>query len=153
MQFYKTWDTGYATQQATRPQSLGYGLVDSPVGLAGWIFEKLQAWSDNPGLATEVLGRDAVLDNIMLYWLNAAGASAARLYWESFGKTKLRDVMVPTGISAFPEEILPAPRSWVEQRMKNIVYWNELPRGGHFAAWEQPELFVGELRACFALMR
>ncbi|MBV1687424.1 epoxide hydrolase [Novosphingobium sp. G106] len=153
MQFYKTWDTGYAIQQATRPQSLGYGLVDSPIGLAGWIYEKLQAWSDNPGAATEVLGRDAVLDNIMLYWLGAAGASAARLYWESFGKTRLQDVTLPAGFSVFPEEILPAPRSWVEQRMKNIAYWNELPRGGHFAAWEQPELFVGELRACFALMR
>jgi pimeloyl-ACP methyl ester carboxylesterase len=153
MQFYKAWDSGYATQQATRPQSLGYGLVDSPVGLAGWIYEKLQVWSDNSGRATDVLGCDAVLDNIMLYWLGAAGASSARIYWESFGKAKPQEVTMPVGVSTFPKDIMPAPRSWVERRMKNIVYWNELPRGGHFAAWEQPELFVDELRKCFALMR
>ena len=153
MQYYKEWDSGYSTQQGTRPQTLGYGLVDSPVGLAGWIYEKLHGWSDNAGDAQAVLGRDAVLDNIMLYWLNGNGASAARLYWESFGKVKPQDVRLPAGVSAFPKEIMPAPRSWVERRMKNIVYWNELDRGGHFAAWEQPELFVGELRKCFALMR
>lgn len=153
MQFYKDWDSGYSTQQGTRPQTLGYGLVDSPVGLAGWIYEKVQAWSDNPGNAWDAIGRNAVLDNIMFYWLTASGASAARLYWESFGKTKLGEVRLPAGVSAFPKDILPVPRAWAERRMKNLVYWNELDRGGHFAAWEQPELFVDELRKCFALMR
>jgi pimeloyl-ACP methyl ester carboxylesterase len=153
MQYYKDWDSGYSTQQGSRPQTLGYGLVDSPAGLAGWIYEKLQAWSDSSGNAWDVLGRDAVLDNIMLYWLTASGASAARLYWESFGKVRPGEVLLPAGVSAFPKDILPAPRSWVERRVKNLVYWNELDRGGHFAAWEQPELFVGELRNCFNLMR
>lgn len=153
MRFYKAWDWGYSQIQGTRPQSLGYGLVDSPVGLAGWIFEKLQGWSDNAADACDLLGIDAVLDNIMLYWLPGNGASAARLYWESFGRTKLPDVHLPAAASAFPRDILPAPRSWVEGRLKNLVYWNELDRGGHFAAWEQPDLFVDELRKGFSSMR
>lgn len=153
MQYYRDHDSGYSRQQGTRPQSLGYGLVDSPVGLAGWIYEKLQAWSDNPGLASDVLTLDGVIDNLMLYWLPGTGASAARLYWESFGKVDFGEILLPAGVSAFPREILPAPRHWVERRMKNIVYWNELNRGGHFAAWEQPALFVEELRACFRLLR
>lgn len=153
MQYYKEWDSGYSTQQGTRPQSLGYGLVDSPVALAGWIYEKLHGWSDHAGSACDVLGRDAVLDNIMLYWLPGTGASAARLYWQSFGKLKITEVTLPLGVSTFPKDILPAPRSWVEQRMRNIVYWNDLESGGHFAAWERPAAFVDELRKCFALMR
>lgn len=153
MEYYKQWDCGYSTQQGTRPQTLGYGLVDSPVALAGWIYEKLHCWSDNAGDACALLGRDAVLDNIMLYWLGANGASAARLYWESFAKTRMGEVLLPVGVSAFPGEILPAPRSWAERRLRNIVYWNEPERGGHFAAWEQPGLFVDEVRACFSLMR
>lgn len=153
MAFYNEWDMAYAKQQATRPQTLGYGLVDSPVGLAGWIYEKLQVWSDNPGNAWDVLGRDAVLDNVMLYWLTGTGASAARLYWESFGGGNDGRIAVPAGASAFPKDIMPVPRSWMEQRYENMVYWNELDRGGHFAAWEQPELFVAELRQCFGLMR
>lgn len=153
MQYYNDWDSGYSKQQQTRPQSVGYGLVDSPVGLAGWIYEKLHGWSDNAGDACVLLGRDAVLDNIMLYWLPATGASAARLYWESFARIKPGEINLPAGISVFPGEITPSPRGWVERRMKNIVHWNELDRGGHFAAWEQPELFVDELRRCFARMR
>lgn len=153
MQYYQEWDSGYSKQQGTRPQSLGYGLVDSPVGLAGWIYEKLHAWSDNSGCAWELLGRDAILDNIMLYWLPATGASAARLYWESFGRVKPGEITIPSGVSAFPKDITPAPRSWLERRMKNLVYYNELDRGGHFAAWEQPALFVQELRKCFAPLR
>lgn len=153
MAYYHEWDSGYAKQQQTRPQTLGYGLVDSPVGLAGWIFEKLHGWSDNGGDVCAVLGRDAVLDNIMLYWLPATGASAARLYWESFARIKPGEITLPAGISVFPKEITPSPRAWVERRMKNIVHWNELPRGGHFAAWEQSHLFVDELRECFRPMR
>lgn len=150
LQYYQEWDSGYSKQQSTRPQTVGYGLVDSPVGLAGWIFEKMHAWTDNAGSPFDALSKDAILDNIMLYWLPATGASAARLYWESFAKFGEGEVAIPAGASAFPKEIIPAPRKWAERRYTNLVYWNDLPKGGHFAAWEQPELFAGELRACFS---
>jgi pimeloyl-ACP methyl ester carboxylesterase len=153
MAWYRQWDMGYASLQGTRPQTLGYGLADSPVGQAAWILEKLQGWSDNSGSVLDLLGRDAVLDNVMLYWLTNSATSAARLYWESFGKSRPPEIQVPMGVSAFAGDILPAPRSWVEQRARNLVYWNEVARGGHFAAWEQPRVFVEELRHCFALMR
>lgn len=146
-------DSAYSQVQSTRPQTIGYGLVDSPVALAGWIIEKLYNWSDNAGDVCALLGRDAMLDNIMLYWLTGTGASAARLYWESFGGGNDGIVHIPAGASAFPRDIMPAPRSWMEQRYANMVYWNDMPCGGHFAAWEQPGMFVDELRACFALMR
>ena len=155
--FYQEWDSGYSKQQATRPQTLGYGLVDSPIGQAAWILEKFYAWTDCNGHPENALTRDELLDNVMLYWLNAAGASSGRLYWESFGKAFSGDqdnsVSLQTGCSIFPKEIVATPRSWAERRYKNIVYWNELDRGGHFAAFEQPELFVKELRNCFKLMR
>jgi epoxide hydrolase len=155
--YYQEWDSGYSKQQATRPQTLGYGLVDSPVGQAAWILEKFWAWTDCNGHPENALTRDELLDNVMLYWLLGTGASSARLYWESFGKTfrdgQSQGVQLPTGCSIFPKEIVPTPRSWAEKRYRNIVYWNELDRGGHFAAFEQPELFVKELRACFRLMR
>lgn len=151
---YTKFDSGYAKVQSTRPQTIGYALVDSPVALAAWIYEKLAGWTDNPGSPLEVLSMDAVLDNVMLYWLPGAGASAARLYWESYGKIgQSGPVMLPAGVSTFPREITKAPREWAQQILRNIVYWNDCPRGGHFAAWEQPELFVSELRACFSLMR
>jgi len=150
---YQDWDSGYSKQQGTRPQSLGYGLVDSPVGQAAWIFEKMWAWTDNQGSPYDALSRDTILDNIMLYWLPATGASSARLYWESFAKFGQGEVNIPAGASAFPGEIVPATRKWAERRYTNLIYWNELEKGGHFAAWEQPELFAGELRACFAMMR
>jgi epoxide hydrolase len=155
--YYQEWDSGYSKQQATRPQTLGYGLVDSPAGQAAWILEKFWAWTDCNGHPENALSRDELLDNVMLYWLNAAGASSARLYWESFGKAfggaADAGVSLPTGCSIFPKEIVATPRSWAQVRYKNIVYWNELDRGGHFAAFEQPELFVEELRSCFRLMR
>ncbi|MCY1671504.1 epoxide hydrolase [Novosphingobium sp. SL115] len=152
MQHYQDWDSGYSKQQATRPQTVGYGLVDSPVGLAGWIYEKMQAWTDNAGAAEDALSRDDILDNIMLYWLTAAGASSARLYWESFGSFGPKDIDIPVGASAFPKEIIPAPRKWFERHCRQLVHWGELERGGHFAAWEQPEAFVKELRAAFSRM-
>jgi epoxide hydrolase len=153
MGFFMGQDSAYSQQQSTRPQTIGYGLVDSPVGLAGWIYEKLHNWSDNAGDACALLGRDAVLDNIMHYWLPGTGASAARLYWESFGGGNDGVVHIPAGASAFPKDIMPVPKSWMAQRYTNMIYWNDMPRGGHFAAWEQPDLFVDELRKCFALMR
>ena len=153
LEHYQDWDSGYSKQQSTRPQSLGYGLVDSPVGLAGWILEKIWAWTDNAGSPFDALSRNAILDNIMLYWLPGTGASSARLYWESFARFADGEVTIPSGASQFPREIIPAPRKWAERRYKNLVWWNELDKGGHFAAWEQPALFVEELRGCFSLMR
>lgn len=151
---YKHWESGYSSQQATRPQTLGYSLVDSPVGQAAWIYEKMFAWTDNAGRAEDALSRDAILDNIMVYWLTATGASAARLYWESFGDIgRSGPVTIPAAISTFPREITKAPRKWAERLFRNIVYWNDTERGGHFAAWEQPELFVAEVRKGFAAMR
>ncbi len=153
---YQDWDSGYSKQQSTRPQTLGYGLVDSPAGQAAWILEKFWSWTDCQGHPEHALTRDELLDNVMMYWMTASGASSARLYWESFGRAGPGGgggVELPVGCSIFPKEIVPVPRSWAEQTYKNIVYWNELDRGGHFAAFEQPDLFVDELRKCFRLMR
>jgi pimeloyl-ACP methyl ester carboxylesterase len=153
LQHYDRWDSGYSKQQSTRPQTLGYGITDSPAGQAAWILEKFWAWTDCNGHPENVLTRDELLDNVMLYWLPATGTSSARLYWESFGNPSLAEVAVPTGCSIFPKEIIRTSRRWAEKRFRNIVHWNELPRGGHFAAFEQPELFVQEVRACFRKLR
>ncbi|MEM9131111.1 MAG: epoxide hydrolase family protein [Actinomycetota bacterium] len=151
--YYERWDSGYSRQQATRPQTLGYGLTDSPAGQAGWILEKFQAWSDCDGHPENVFSRDELLDNVMLYWINAAATSSARLYWESFGTYRPDPVEIPTGAAIFPKEILPASRRWAERRYLDIRHWTEMPRGGHFAAFEQPELFVDDVRAFFRLVR
>lgn len=151
--YYERWDSGYSRQQATRPQTLGYGLTDSPAGQAGWILEKFQAWSDCDGHPENVFTRDELLDNVMLYWVNATATSSARLYWESFGTYRPGPVEVPMGAAIFPKEILPATRPWAERRYLDIRHWNEMPRGGHFAAFEQPELFVEDVRAFFRLVR
>lgn len=153
LQHYQEWDSGYSTQQRTRPQTVGYGLVDSPVGLAGWIFEKMWTWTDNSGSPFDALSRDQILDNIMLYWLPANGASSARLYWESFGSFAPQDIELPVAVSAFPREILPTPRKWAERNYRNLVHWGDMEKGGHFAAWEQPQAYVSELRAAFGKMR
>lgn len=152
LKHYQDWDSGYSKQQSTRPQSVGYGLVDSPAGLAGWIFEKMWAWTDNSGSPYDALSKDQILDNIMLHWLPATGASSARIYWESFNATGEISVELPTAVSAFPKEILPTPRKWAERTYRNIVHWGEMEQGGHFAAWEQPKAFVRELRTAFAPM-
>jgi pimeloyl-ACP methyl ester carboxylesterase len=150
---YNRWDSGYSKQQSTRPQTVGYGLVDSPAGLCGWIVEKFWSWTDCDGHPENVLSRDELLDNLMLYWLPAAAASSARLYWESFRARDFSPVTVPSGCSIFPREILRISRRWAETRFTDLRYWNELDRGGHFAALEQPERFVSELRAFFRLVR
>ena len=152
-QHYQDHESGYSTQQKTRPQTVGYGLVDSPAGQAARILEKFWSWTDCDGHPENVLTRDQLLDNVMMYWLPAAAASSARLYWESFGKTSKAPVHVPAGFSLFPKEIFGASRRWVEKRFSQVVYWNRLDRGGHFVAFEQPELFVDELRRCFRLIR
>jgi pimeloyl-ACP methyl ester carboxylesterase len=150
---HRKWGTGYSKQQSTRPQTLGYGLVDSPVAQLAWIVEKFHAWTDCDGHPENVLSRDELLDNVMLYWANGSGASSARLYWESFN-TFITDgrVDLPTGVASFPKEILRTPRRWCEAAY-NITHWTTMPRGGHFAAFEQPELFVDDVRAFFATLR
>ncbi|MEM8695599.1 MAG: epoxide hydrolase [Pseudomonadota bacterium] len=153
---YRSKGAGYSKQQSTKPQTLGYALADSPVGQMAWIVEKFHDWSDcdeGRGAHPEnVFSRDRLLDNVMLYWLNNAGASSGRLYWHSFGNPNLDPVTVPTGCSLFPHEIMRASRRWAETRFKNIVYFNSVERGGHFAAMERPDAFVGEVRACFREM-
>jgi pimeloyl-ACP methyl ester carboxylesterase len=150
---YDKWDSGYSKQQSTRPQTLGYGLVDSPVGQCAWIVEKFWSWTDCDGDPLNLLTRDELLDNVMLYWLPATGASSARLYWESFRQFNRELVGAPTGCSVFPREIIRTSRRWAEQRFSDLRYWNELDRGGHFAAFEQPDAFVNEVRAFFRLVR
>ena len=154
-QHYWDWDSGYSKEQSTRPQTLGYGLTDSPVGQAAWIIEKLWAWTDCQGHPENALTRDELLDNVMMYWLPGAAASSARMYWESFRviTQKQETVNIPTGVSIFPREIFRASRRWVEERFKHLVHYNVLDKGGHFAAFEQPDIFVDELRTCFRHMR
>jgi pimeloyl-ACP methyl ester carboxylesterase len=157
MQHYNEWDSGYSKQQSTRPQTLGYALADSPSGQAAWIVEKFWSWTDCGEGPTQhpenVLSRDELLDNVMVYWLGNAAASSARLYWESFSRPNLDPITIPVGASIYPKEIFRTSRRWAEKRFLNLAYWNEMPKGGHFAAFEQPEAFVAELRACFRAMR
>jgi epoxide hydrolase len=152
-EYYQTWDSGYSKQQATRPQTLGYGLADSPSGQAAWILEKFWAWTDCDGHPENVLSRDELLDNVMLYWVTNTAASSARLYWQSFGSRRPNNVTIPVGVAVYPKEIVTPVRSWMEPDFPNIVHWSEQPKGGHFAAFEQPELFVADLRTFFRRFR
>jgi pimeloyl-ACP methyl ester carboxylesterase len=155
------WGMGYAGEQATRPQTVGYGLVDSPVGQCAWIAEKYWAWTDHDGDPTTALSRDQMLDNITVYWLTASAASSARMYWESgwtrpSGRARLasaQPLSMPTGISIFPREIIRPSRRWCEKRYTDLRFYEQPERGGHFAAWEQPELFVDQVRRAFRTMR
>lgn len=147
---------GYGVLQGTRPQTLAYALTDSPVGQAAWIYEKFCEWTDSGGEPNVVLSCDELLDNIMLYWLPGTGGSSARLYWESFQMLmsgQVPKIEIPSGASIFPHEIFRSSRRWTEASLTNIIHWNELDRGGHFAAFEQPELFVNEIRQCFRQLR
>jgi len=156
---------GYFLEQSTRPQTIGYSLLDSPVGLAAWLLDHdtdsyykiSRAFVD--GKPSGRLTRDNILDNITLYWLTGTGASAARWYWE-FGQFVAKNggappppVAVPIGFTAFPGEIWAAPRSWVEIPYPSLTYYNAVDRGGHFAAWEEPALFASEVRAAFKPLR
>jgi pimeloyl-ACP methyl ester carboxylesterase len=149
--------SGYSKQQSTYPQTLGYGLADSPVGQMAWVVEKFYMWTDceeNGRRHPEnILTRDELLDNVMMYWLNNAAASSARLYWESFNGANMDPIDMPVGCSIFPKEIFRCSKRWAEKRFSNLIHWNELERGGHFAALEQPEVFVEELRTCFRVLR
>jgi hypothetical protein len=152
MQHYQDSESGYSKQQSTRPQTIGYALVDSPVGQLAWIVEKFWAWTDCNGHPENVLTRDELLDNVMTYWLPAAGASSARIYWESFASLNRDPVPVPSGISVFPKEIFRTSRRWAEQRYTDLRFYQQHERGGHFAAFEVPEQFVVDVRAAFSAM-
>lgn len=151
---YKRELNGYAKEQATRPQTLGYALADSPAGQAAWIYEKFNDWTDNTTGPLSVLTRDEILDNIMMYWLTNSGASSGRIYQESFDKVAALPILtLPVALSVFPKDISRTSRRWAEKRFTNIVHFNEVERGGHFAAFEQPKLFVDEVRAGFRTLR
>ena len=153
IQHYQQWDSGYSQPQSTRPQTVAYGLTDSPAGQAAWILEKFHAWTDCDGHPENALERDELLDNVMLYWLPGTAASSARLYWESFRTPPMDPVQVPVGCSIFPKEIFRTSQRWAEKRFGELLHWNELPKGGHFAAFEQPETYVDEIRSCFRSLR
>jgi pimeloyl-ACP methyl ester carboxylesterase len=163
---FQTSGNGYFVEQATRPQTIGYALLDSPVSLAAWMIDhdtdayyKISgAFVD--GRPSGNLTRDNILDNITLYWLTGTGASAARSYWEAYGpdapgagQDPPSDVRIPVAFTTFPGEIWRTPRSWVEKSYSNVVYFNEVDKGGHFAAWEEPEIFATEMRAAFRSLR
>lgn len=146
--------SGYALMMATRPQTMGYGQSDSPVGLAAWMYDKFADWTQSGGDPERALTKDEMLDAISLYWFADCATSAARLYWENNANNfNAVSVSVPAAITVFPGEIYRAPRSWAERSYHKLIYWNEADRGGHFAAWEQPELFAAELRAAFRSLR
>jgi pimeloyl-ACP methyl ester carboxylesterase len=153
---YAQVESGYAVLQSTRPQTIGYALADSPVAQCAWIIEKFKTWTDTENRPEDAIPRDELLDNVMIYWLTGSGASSARLYWESFRSSFSPDppqVTLPTACSQFAKEIARPPRHWVERRYKQLRYWNELPKGGHFAAFEQPKLFVDEVRRGIRALR
>jgi pimeloyl-ACP methyl ester carboxylesterase len=156
--FYKK-NCGYAAMMVTRPQTLGYGLSDSPAGLAAWMYDKLAQWTFSDGKPERVLTQDEMLDDITLYWLTNTATSSARLYFENANNNfnavdqKTADISIPVAITVFPGEIYRAPRSWAERAYHNLTYFHEVENGGHFASWEQPELFSAEMRAAFKPLR
>ena len=144
----------YGAMMTTRPQTLGYGLSDSPVGLAAWMYDKFAQWTYSGGEPERSLTRDEMLDGITLYWLTNSAVSSAQLYWENNANNfNAVDISLPAAITVFPGEIYRAPRSWSERAYHNLIYFNEVDKGGHFAAWEQPELFSTEIRAAFRSLR
>ena len=146
-------ERGYFLEQSTKPQTIGYSLDDSPAGLAAWIVEKFSSWSDVDGSVEKKFTKDELLTNITLYWVTQSGASSARIYYENQrAKPPQKRVEVPTACAVFPKEISIAPRRWVEAQY-NVTRWTEMPRGGHFAAMEEPQLFVDDVRAFFRTLR
>jgi hypothetical protein len=147
-------EAGYALEQGTKPQTIGVGLNDSPAGLLAWVVEKFRTWSDCDGDAEKVFTRDQLLTNVMTYWVTETITSSTRLYWELMHSQERAPeyVSVPTGVACYPKEVLRFPRSWVERRF-NVTHWADLPRGGHFAAMEQPDLFVDDVRTFFRTVR
>jgi pimeloyl-ACP methyl ester carboxylesterase len=151
--FYKK-NTGYSAMMVTRPQTVGYGLSDSPIGLAAWMYDKFAQWTYSGGEPERVLTKDEMLDDITLYWVTNTAISSARLYWENNANNfNAVDISIPAAVTVFPGETYRAPRSWAERSYHKLIYWNEVDKGGHFAAWEQPELFSAEIRAAFSSLR
>jgi pimeloyl-ACP methyl ester carboxylesterase len=152
-QQFQREESGYALEQRTKPQTLGAALNDSPAGLCAWIVEKFRAWSDCDGDPENAFTREQLLTNVTVYWVTQTITSSTRLYWEHMhgGEPSVR-IEVPTGVARYPREPLRFPRAWVEQRY-NVAYWADMPRGGHFAAMEQPELFADDLHAYFGGLR
>jgi pimeloyl-ACP methyl ester carboxylesterase len=152
-------NAGYGAMMVTRPQTVGYALTDSPVGLAAWMYDKFSQWTYSGGEPERSLTKDEMLDGISLYWLTNSAVSSAQLYWENNTNNfnaveqKTADIKIPVAVTVFPGEIYQAPRSWTERAYPNLVYFNEVEKGGHFAAWEEPELFASELRAAFKSLR
>ncbi len=156
MRRFTSQESAYANEQGTKPQTVGVGLNDSPAGLLAWIVEKFRSWSDCAGNPENSFTRDQLLTNVMLYWTTETATSSARLYWETYQSgvltEKLPFIEVPTGVARYPKEVLRWPRSWVEQQY-NVTHWATMPRGGHFAAMEQPELFAADLQEFFRTVR
>jgi pimeloyl-ACP methyl ester carboxylesterase len=149
---------GYAAMMNQSPQTIGYALADSPVAMAAYYYDKFAEWTDSDGEPERVLTHDEMLDAISLYWLTNTGTSSSRSYWEGAQSgggpfDAFHITAVPVAVTVFPGEIYSAPRSWAEKAFRNLVYWNEVDRGGHFAAWEQPQLFTDEVRAAFRSLR
>jgi pimeloyl-ACP methyl ester carboxylesterase len=157
----KMGNTAYVVMMTARPQTIGYGVTDSPAGLAAWLL-------GHPGFGRWTYGadpaqsptKDEVLDDITLYWLTNSGASAGRLYWENAGRgvtsataQKTGEISLPVAITVFPDEVYRTPPTWARRAFRNLIYFHEVDRGGHFAAWEEPELFSAELRAAFRSLR
>ena len=149
---FETLESGYLKLQSTRPRTIGDALADSPVARAAWIYEKIHSWTDHSGDVEEVLSKDEILDNVMVYWLSNSGASSAGLYWED-GDNVALPIDIPVGISIFPADLVSVPRVWGERYYSNSIHWREVESGGHFAAWEVPKLFARELRDCFRNVR
>jgi pimeloyl-ACP methyl ester carboxylesterase len=150
---HSEWGRGYSEEQSTRPQTLGYGLTDSPAGQCAWILEKFWAWTDNDGDPEDALSKDQMLDDISLYWFTSTAASSARLYWESLKTVNTEPVACPSGVSSFPKEIVGVSERWARTRFTDLRWYGAPARGGHFAAFEQPEIFVGEVRGFFRTVR
>jgi len=156
--FFKK-NAGYGAMMVTRPQTVGYGLSDSPAGLAAWMFDKFTQWTYSGGDAERSLTKDEMLDDITLYWVTNSAISSARLYWENNNNNfsspaqRTTEIKVPVAVTVFPGEIYQAPKSWTQRAYPTLVYFNEVNKGGHFAAWEEPQLFATEMRAAFKSVR
>jgi pimeloyl-ACP methyl ester carboxylesterase len=150
---------GYAAMMVTRPETVGFALADSPAGQAAWMYDKFADWTYSGGEPEKALTRDEMLDDITLYWVTNTATSSAQLYWENNNNNfnaveqKTGDIALPVAVTVFPGEIYRAPRSWSEKAYRKLIYFHEVDKGGHFAAWEQPELFSAELRAAFKSLR
>ncbi len=155
MRTFRTDGSSYSHQHRTRPQTLGYGLTDSPAGQAAWILEKFAAWTDNDGDPTSAIALDRLLDDVSVYWFTRTATSSARMYWEMARAPEERapQVDVPSGVSLFPHEIFVPPRAWVERQLTDLRLWREHDSGGHFAAMERPGELLADVREFFRPLR